>query len=261
MNLDPVRKKLLELIAHRDPPTDLKKASLLCGKNHAYLHQFIHRGTPRKLPEDVRHALAVHLGVDEQVLRHTSGPPPAPTGARQSTEVTARRPSAYAYNTSGGTPGLSDGDATMPHMIDPAADPGVVAIPEVRVVAAAGGGTLAEYEPLGDSWFFPVAWLRHELRARAGDLKIISIDGDSMEPVLESGDKVLVDTSRNTPTPPGIFVLHDGLGLVAKQIEFVPNTDPPVLVIKSANPRYQDYERTVDEVNIIGRVIWFARRV
>ena len=70
MKLDPVRRKLLEAVAHRDPPTDLKKASLFCGKNHAYLHQFVHRGTPRKLPEDVRHALALHLGIDEQSLRH-----------------------------------------------------------------------------------------------------------------------------------------------------------------------------------------------
>ncbi|MCR9177994.1 MAG: S24 family peptidase [Alphaproteobacteria bacterium] len=256
MKLDPVRRKLLELVAHRDPPTDLKKASLFCGKNHAYLHQFVHRGTPRKLPEDVRHALALHLGVDEQVLRHES-PPPTGSAGRQSADITARRPGAYTY----GAPGLTDRDRTLPHRIDPETDPGVVAIPEVRVVAAAGGGAVAEYEPLGDSWFFPVAWLRHELRAKASDLKIISIDGDSMEPVLESGDKVLIDTSRVAPTPPGIFVLHDGLGLVAKQVEFIPNTDPAGLVIKSANPRYQDYERTVDEVNIVGRVIWFARRV
>lgn len=257
MKLDPVRRKLLELIAHRDPPTDLKKASLFCGKNHAYLHQFVHRGTPRKLPEDVRHALAAHLGVDEQVLRHDSGPPPATSGARQSPEITARRPSAYAY----GPPGLSDDARGGMPSIDPASDPGVVAIPEVRVVAAAGGGSVTEYEPLGDNWFFPVAWLRHELRAKAADLKIISIDGDSMEPLLESGDKVLVDTSRTAPSPPGVFVLHDGLGLVAKQVEFVPNTEPPTLMIKSANTRYHDYQRTVDEVNIIGRVIWFARRI
>ena len=67
------------------------------------------------------------------------------------------------------------------------------------------------------------------LQARASDLKIISIDGDSMEPVLQGGDKVLIDTSRTAPSPPGIFVLHDGLGLVAKQIEYVPNTEPPSL--------------------------------
>jgi len=243
MKLDPVRRRLLELVAHRDPPTDLKKASLACGKNHAYLHQFIHRGTPRRLPEDVRWALAGHLGVDEAALRDGTLAPVADSGARQVESVTTARPRAYS------------------RILDPQVEPGVVAVPEVRVTAAAGGGAVAEYEPLGDSWYFPVAWLRHELRARAADLKIISIDGDSMEPVLETGDKVLIDTTRTAPSPPGIFVLHDGLGLVAKQVEYVPNSDPARLVIRSANPRYQDYERTVDEVTIVGRVIWFARRL
>lgn len=243
MKLDPIRRKILDLVAHRDPPTDLKKASLACGKNHAYLHQFIHRGTPRRLPETVRWALAAHLGVDEMELRDGAPPALVPSGARQVGAVTSRRPQVYART------------------LDPMVEPGVVAVPEVRVVAAAGGGAVAEYEPLGDDWYFPVAWLRHELRAKAADLKIISIDGDSMEPVLEAGDKVLIDTSRVAPSPPGVFVLHDGLGLVAKQIEYVPNTDPPTLVIKSANPRYQDYERTMDEVRIVGRIIWFARRL
>lgn len=243
MQLDPIRRRLLELVAHRDPPTDLKKASLACGKNHAYLHQFIHRGTPRRLPEDVRWALAGHLGVDEAALRDGTLVPVPDSGARQVETVTTARPGAYS------------------RILDPQVEPGVVAVPEVRVTAAAGGGAVAEYEPLGDSWYFPVAWLRHELRARAADLKIISIDGDSMEPVLETGDKVLIDTTRTAPSPPGIFVLHDGLGLVAKQVEYVPNSDPARLVIRSANPRYQDYERTVDEVTIVGRVIWFARRL
>ena len=243
MKLDPVRKRVLDLIAHRDPPTDLKKASLACGKNHAYLHQFVHRGTPRRLPEDVRWSLAAHLGVEEAALRDGSPPVPVPSGAPQADAVPTRRPRVYT------------------RVRDPNTEPGVVAVPEVRVTAAAGGGAIAEYEALGDSWYFPVDWLRHELRARAADLKIISIDGDSMEPVLSAGDKVLIDTSRTAPSPPGIFVLHDGLGLVAKQVEYVPHTVPPKLVIKSSNPRYQDYERTVDEVTIAGRVIWFARRL
>ena len=35
-------------------------------------------------------------------------------------------------------------------------------------------------------------------------------------PTLHDGDIVLVDLGRRTPTPPGTFVLHDGMGLVAK---------------------------------------------
>lgn len=234
MKLDTQRKRLLELVAHRDPPTDLKKASLACGKNHAYLHQFINRGTPRKLPEDVRYALARHLGVDESVLRPDhDAPAVAPRAGRSP--------------------------------VQPAADlrgaAGVIAVPEVRISASAGGGTHLEQEPDGTDWYFDAGWLRYELRVAPRDLRIISIDGDSMEPVLYSGDKVMIDLSRTAPSPPGIFVLHDGIGLVAKQIELIPNSEPARVLIRSESPRYQNYERTLDEVNIVGRVIWFARRL
>jgi len=38
---------------------------------------------------------------------------------------------------------------------------------------------------------------------------MITIDGDSMEPLLASGDRILIDTSQRIPVPPGIF--GDGL--------------------------------------------------
>lgn len=82
-----------------------------------------------------------------------------------------------------------------------------------------------------------------------------------MTPTLNSGDVVLVDTSRRMPTPPGIFVLHDGMGLVAKRLEHIPNSDPPQVRIVSDNPHYPPYERLVDEMNIIGRIRWFAREM
>ena len=56
--MDNLRSRLLDMVAARRPRTDLKTASLACGRNHAYLHQFIHKGSPRRLPEDVRLRLA-----------------------------------------------------------------------------------------------------------------------------------------------------------------------------------------------------------
>jgi phage repressor protein C with HTH and peptisase S24 domain len=55
-------------------------------------------------------------------------------------------------------------------------------------------------------------------------------------PTLHDGEIVLVDLGRRSPTPPGIFVLHDGMGLVAKRLEHIPNSDPARLRIISDNP-------------------------
>jgi phage repressor protein C with HTH and peptisase S24 domain len=53
-----------------------------------------------------------------------------------------------------------------------------------------------------------------------------------MEPLLASGDRVLIDTSQRVPVPPGIFAIWDGMGLVAKRIEHEPNSDPAMVVNK-----------------------------
>ena len=128
--------------------------------------------------------------------------------------------------------------------------------------ASAGPGAL--HDDIEDSkgrWFFLETMVRHELRAQPDDLRMVTIDGDSMVPLLGSGDRILVDTSQRIPVPPGIFVIWDGLGPVAKCAEHIPNSDPPRIVIRSVNPEYPTNERDAEEVNIVGRVIWAARRI
>jgi phage repressor protein C with HTH and peptisase S24 domain len=47
----------------------LSELSLKVGKNHAYFQQFIKRGVPNRLPEEVRGRVAEILGLDELALR------------------------------------------------------------------------------------------------------------------------------------------------------------------------------------------------
>ncbi len=56
----------------------MKQASEYVGRNHAYLHQFLLRRTPRTLPEEVRYPLAALLGVPEGSLRSGLPLPPPP---------------------------------------------------------------------------------------------------------------------------------------------------------------------------------------
>ena len=69
---------------------------------------------------------------------------------------------------------------------------------------------------------------------------MITITGDSMAPTLQDGDLVMIDGASIAPSPPGVFVLDDGVGLVAKRIDAVPNTDPQEL-LSSDNPAYATY--------------------
>ena len=58
-----------------------------------------------------------------------------------------------------------------------------------------------------------------------------------------------------------IFILFDGMGLVAKRLEYIPNNDLPKFRVISDNTFYSPYERTADEINIVGRIRWFAREL
>ena len=110
-------------------------------------------------------------------------------------------------------------------------------------------------------WLFADPFIRHEFRACPDDLRMITVDGDSMEPLLSGGDRILINVSQRVPVPPGIFVIWDGMGLVAKRIEHVPHSEPPKVVIKSLNPEYASYERTTEEIRVVGRAVWVARRL
>jgi phage repressor protein C with HTH and peptisase S24 domain len=68
--MDLVRKLILERLTDLD--LKMSEASIKIGKNHAYLQQFLKRGIPAQLPEDVRGALAELLKVPEDRLRGTS---------------------------------------------------------------------------------------------------------------------------------------------------------------------------------------------
>ena len=71
---DPVRRELLDAIESAPNATNLKQLSIDLGYNHAYLHQFIHRGSPRVLPEQTRYDLAKLLNIAEEKLSHTQRP-------------------------------------------------------------------------------------------------------------------------------------------------------------------------------------------
>lgn len=140
-------------------------------------------------------------------------------------------------------------------------------IMEVDVRASAGDGSLIEYETEHYNWRFPADYLRSEFRAAPADLKIITVAGDSgvsdppRKDDIEPGDKIIVNVSDRIPSPPGMFILHDGFGLVAKRVETVHDEETPTLRIMSRNPLYQEYNRSLEEAHIVGRVVARIQRL
>ena len=130
-----------------------------------------------------------------------------------------------------------------------------IRIEELDVRASAGAGLLGDTEKVVAEWQVPSGVVRGYSTAPASELRIITVMGDSMEPTLQPGQRVLVDTGDRQPSPPGIFVVWDGLGLVIKRVQMLPHSEPARVKISSDNAKYDPYERTLDEAYIQGRVI------
>ena len=133
-----------------------------------------------------------------------------------------------------------------------------LSVPEVDVSPQAGMGAIVsdivEHQRPVDHWSFP----RNLVSAFVSDpskLTIIRVAGDSMEPDYCAGDRILVDTGHTTPSPAGVYVLWDGLGVVLKRVEVVMGSEPKRIRIMSINPAYPAYELALDDVRINGRVV------
>jgi phage repressor protein C with HTH and peptisase S24 domain len=103
----------------------------------------------------------------------------------------------------------------------------------------------------------PRQLVEDELRAKASDLLMIDLRGNSMEPMFYHGDQVLIDKRDCNPVQPGAFALWDGDGYVVKNVE----RQGSKYRVFSTNPIYSDRLAAPDEVQIMGRPVWYARRL
>lgn len=78
------------------------------------------------------------------------------------------------------------------------------------------------------------------------------VTGDSMEPTLTSGSYVFVDTSHNYPSPPDLYAVNYGHGLMIKRLELLPEDKVHVI---SDNERYSNFEFHASEIEVYGRVV------
>jgi len=134
-----------------------------------------------------------------------------------------------------------------------------VSIPEHDVRASAGGGSIIDAENEIAQWPMPIRYVRDALGLRSPDLAIIEVIGDSMEPTLRSGDKIMIDRGDKEIGNPGVFALYDGSATVVKRIERVLGAD--LVRVSSDNANHSAYDVPTSVVHIAGRVVWFGRRL
>ncbi len=137
----------------------------------------------------------------------------------------------------------------------------LVQIPVLAVEASAGHGALAEMEAKSAQFGFDPGWLRSLTASKTPSLSIIGVRGDSMEPTLSDGDDVLVDLGDGQDRlRDGIYVLRMDDSLSVKRIAIEPQGRRiSVVSDNSTYPSWEGQKRHL--VNIVGRVLWFGRKL
>lgn len=215
------RRRLLELSQERG--VSLASLSELLGRNPTYLQQFIRKGSPRKLEESDRHTLARFFGVEEGELREGQLDP---------------KEKSYSAAMSA----QSNGD--------------FVEVPRLDIGASAGPGLLPGKEQAFDAFSFSRRWLTEQGLQNAR-LSAITVEGDSMEPLLNDGDEILVDRSSLTFRD-GVHVVRLGETLMVKRVASAGGGRYSLLSQNLAYPPVQVEEA---DIEIIGRVVWKGGRI
>ena len=120
---------------------------------------------------------------------------------------------------------------------------------------AAGDGAWVEDESVAGYVAFRKAWLTsHGLHA--GNLSLVDVMGDSMEPELHAGDSVLVNHAQREPRHRRIYALRVEDGAIVKRLHHREGR----WWADSDNPGYSPRALGAED-DIVGEVVWWAHTV
>jgi hypothetical protein len=179
----------LILTRARDMGLNLADLSRACDRNPAYIHQYIHKMTPRRLDEEVRRVLAVELRVDESLLRETPMPAFLPRRSAQASlphVVPALAP--VAAGSGRQVPLFMENEAVAPDLAQQWAPP---------FTPAAGAATCAVW--IETPWANRVRpgdiiYAKTQVPTRPGDLCVILRDADNSIAAIGELTKITAKT-------------------------------------------------------------------
>lgn len=134
-------------------------------------------------------------------------------------------------------------------------------IPGYHIQVSAGPGTALNGETIKRRLAFRRKWLKYRGLDETR-LAVVFAKGDSMEPTIQSGDSILIDTRRTQIEDGSIFVLRLGDDLYAKRLQ--KNYDGSITIISDNKADYQPQVVPADQLfnlAVIGKVVWVGHDI
>lgn len=132
-------------------------------------------------------------------------------------------------------------------------------VPIYDVAASAGHGTIVDTEDHLSNLAFSTQYLREMTGAKGKELAVIRVKGDSMSPTIQDDDMVMVDRTKTNLDFDGLFVIRIGEALQIKRIGRGSRRSSVMVIADNSLYPAVDTERT--EIDVVGKVIWYGRKV
>lgn len=135
-----------------------------------------------------------------------------------------------------------------------------VKVHDIRAAAGDGAQVFDHDDTEAGTLTFDHGYIRTLTNARPDQLMIIQAYGDSMEPTIPSESWVMIDTTQADVIDRGIYAFRDGDDGRIKRLLRHPTK--PTLTLHSDNSAWAPItDVDPDQLNIIGRAIWFSKKL
>ena len=209
----------------------LNDLSLKIGRNQTYLFQYLMKGVPKRLNEIDRRKLAEILNVPEQELTDIPLLPAHQLGTAVAADKIVSTVSSWFKK-------------PLPETVE---------IAMLDVSACCGAGTDNPEENVVGIWQMPLTDFKSITAASPEHIRIVRAIGDSMQPTINDGDFVFVDTSSQSMTSDGIYVISSAAGLAVKRLQ---NSFTGDGIVRADNKAYDSLSFSLSDLHLLGRVVY-----
>lgn len=138
----------------------------------------------------------------------------------------------------------------------------LVYVRRVDISLAMGEPAVVEDYPATDLVPFNMGFIRSVSKATTEQLLIITGHGESMEPTLLRSDYLMIDTSmRQYSMSDQIWAFHYAGGGMIKRLRRIRHEGRDCYLITSDNPAVPEQLAEIDDVHLIGKLVWVSRQM
>ena len=133
-----------------------------------------------------------------------------------------------------------------------------------QVVSKDSAEVLAEKYTYQEPLAFETRWLQAEFPDSFENLLLAQVVDESMEPTLQVGDFVLVDTNNRAleAISHGIYLLKLDDRILIKRLQYMPGNTLKVLSDNSAYEAFSfELSNQPANLNIMGKIVWFGHKL